>query len=101
MFRLSLPLTFVLWVNIPQLVYVSVRSFIHLGVFLFFFQSYFLLCYKLLHSYLIHRLPQSRLLNNRPRIDQIIKCMLGIPPHWERAYGENYLYEILSNLGLV
>ncbi|MGA2682063.1 MAG: hypothetical protein ABSF44_09725 [Candidatus Bathyarchaeia archaeon] len=28
------------------------------------------------------------------RIDQIIKNMLGIPPHWERAYGENYLYEI-------
>jgi hypothetical protein len=28
------------------------------------------------------------------RIDQIIKHILGIPPHWERAYGENYLYEI-------
>jgi integrase len=27
------------------------------------------------------------------RIDQIIKNILGVPPHWLRAYGENYLYD--------
>ena len=28
------------------------------------------------------------------RIDQMVKRILGIPPHWERAYGENYLYDL-------
>jgi hypothetical protein len=28
------------------------------------------------------------------RADQIIKNMLDVPPHWLRAYGENYLYDL-------
>jgi integrase len=28
------------------------------------------------------------------RIDKIVKCKMGIPPHWLRAYGENHLYEL-------
>lgn len=31
------------------------------------------------------------------RVDQIIKEMLGVPPHWERAFGENMLYELFDN----
>lgn len=27
------------------------------------------------------------------RVNQIIKEILGVPPHWERAFGENMLYE--------
>lgn len=28
------------------------------------------------------------------RIDQIVKKKMGVPPHWLRAYCENYLYEL-------
>lgn len=31
------------------------------------------------------------------RVNQIIGEMLGIPPHWERAFGENLLYELFNN----
>ncbi len=31
------------------------------------------------------------------RANQIIKEILGVPPHWERAFGENLLYEIFDN----
>lgn len=30
------------------------------------------------------------------RVNQIINEMLGVPPHWERAYGENLLYELFD-----
>ena len=30
------------------------------------------------------------------RDNQILRPMLGIPPHWERAYGENLLYELFD-----
>ena len=31
------------------------------------------------------------------RMEQIIGQLIGIPPHWLRAYGENYLYELWDN----
>jgi integrase len=31
------------------------------------------------------------------RVEQIIKTKLGLPPHWLRAYGENYLYGLWDN----
>ena len=41
---------------------------------------------------------ETRLFNlTNGRIDQIIKNMLGVPPHWLRAYGENYLYGLWDN----
>jgi integrase len=37
----------------------------------------------------------TRLFNfGNTRTDQIIKNMLGVPPHWLRAYGENELYTL-------
>lgn len=34
--------------------------------------------------------------NKAGRDNQILKEMLGCPPHWERAYGENLLYELFD-----
>jgi hypothetical protein len=34
--------------------------------------------------------------DNAGRDNQILKEMLGLPPHWERAFGENLLYELFD-----
>jgi integrase len=28
------------------------------------------------------------------RVHQIVTTLIGVPPHWERAFGENYLYDL-------
>ncbi len=43
--------------------------------------------------------PEQRLFpfsDKAGRDNQILKKMLGCPPHWERAYGENLLYELFD-----
>jgi hypothetical protein len=53
---------------------------------------------SLIENYLTFLAPKDRLFNfKNARAEQIIKNVLGIPPHWLRAYGENYLYELFDN----
>lgn len=54
---------------------------------------------KLVQEYLDLLEPTSRLFpfsDNAGRDNQILKEVLGCPPHWERAYGENLLYEMFD-----
>jgi len=49
---------------------------------------------QLVMDYLQLLKPQERLFNfGRTRALQITHSILGIPNHWLRAYGEDYLYE--------
>lgn len=55
---------------------------------------------KLIQEYLdIINNPEKRLFpfsDKAGRDNQILKEMLGLPPHWERAFGENMLYELFD-----
>lgn len=55
---------------------------------------------KLIQDYLSLLEPKDRLFpfsDKAGRTNQIIGEMLGVPPHWERAFGENHLYELFGN----
>ena len=55
---------------------------------------------KLIQEYLdLIKQPDKRLFpfsDKAGRDNQILKEMLGLPPHWERAFGENMLYELFD-----
>lgn len=55
---------------------------------------------KLIQEYLVLlKKPETRLFpfsDKAGRDNQILKEILGCPPHWERAYGENLLYELFD-----
>lgn len=55
---------------------------------------------KLVQEYLAFLGEKDRLFpfsDKAGRDNQILKEMLNVPPHWERAYGENMLYELFEN----
>lgn len=51
-----------------------------------------------LTNYLPLLASETRLFNiSTSRMDQIVKKKMGVPPHWLRAFCENYLYELWDN----
>jgi hypothetical protein len=55
---------------------------------------------KLIQEYLAFLGEKDRLFpfsDSAGRDNQILKELLGVPPHWERAFGENVLYELFDN----